>query len=211
MLLFCVNDDKWGCRGWTKIVKDQQLQSRIIKYTFVSFRYVKSIFHFTILNISSSFLNLFTTLIKVLFLRRKQMNYLEMLSFPLLKRFRRWPDGHEWEWQELGRLPGMKHLSEELIQEIATNKKKRFSTFETSSPYWIRRLITDHSDPYICCFYCSVTYVTLHVLQPKSVNKQYRSCHLFISLYNKYYCCMLLANQYFDMNKLTAICIDCAN
>ena len=35
-------------------------------------------------------------------------------------------------------------------------------------------LISNLSDPYKFCFYCSATHVTSQVSQPKSVNKRYR-------------------------------------
>ena len=41
-------------------------------------------------------------------------------------------------------------------------------------------LISDRSDPYKFCFYCSVTHS--QVLQPKSVNKWYRGRHTVISV-----------------------------
>ena len=54
------------------------------------------------------------------------------------------------------------------------------------TPNLVTVLISDHSDPYKFCFYCSATlHVTSQVLQPKSVNKRYRGHHTFISLYSQ--------------------------
>ena len=46
---------------------------------------------------------------------------------------------------------------------------------------WKWTLISDHSNHLPNFFYCTATYVTSQVLQPKSVNKLYRGRHTFIS------------------------------
>ena len=45
-------------------------------------------------------------------------------------------------------------------------------------------LINDQSDLYNFCLYCSATFVTSQVLQPKSVKKWYRDRHLLVILHS---------------------------
>ena len=52
----------------------------------------------------------------------------------------------------------------------------------------LQRLISDHCAIYNFCFYCSATHMTPQVLQPKLLNKRYRGCHTFISLYSALIC-----------------------
>ena len=67
------------------------------------------------------------------------------------------------------------HQSNRFLNKSQENHKNRASLWT---------LISDHSDPYKFLFYCPATHVTSQVLQPESVNKQYRGRHTFISLYS---------------------------
>ena len=65
---------------------------------------------------------------------------------------------------------------------------------------YLLTLISNLSNPYKFCFYCSATHVMSQVLQPKLVNKGYRGRHTFISVHS--YCCTGFMTRYYHYSSL---------